>query len=439
MLLKFCDMKKLSTLLGVFLAISTVDNATAADLRHGYSNSFIFQEGAIEFAVFPDGQFDFNYVNQISQVNFRVNRPNARFSFNSGFNYNRFVQYDTFGSVIQIENTPIFYDSFGRIIQAGNISINYNHGFINRVGNLNVSYSRPGIIFRTSGFINSFNRFYVYRPWHSFYDVPFANNCIVWNTPYRMIYNPVRYNWAYHNLNWNRPFYYNGRFNDLNNHRNFYRPNDNVVFQSFERCRRDIQGRIVADRRVASQRADIATGRREVSRNRSSYTAAGRTITNRTLNSATSRSTARDATSNRNTNRATTANSNAITSNVPERSNATSNSRLAAINNSATVDSRTSRSSAAIARSAQASRVTEAARTATGVITAPLASRTTEVVTPQRTQRNVQISTTQSNERSTPQATAPRHNSRESSARRTPSTTSTLSRSSGRSTNGRGQ
>lgn len=391
-------MKKLLTLLSAFIAISAVYAAAPADdLRRGYDNSFIFQEGAIEFAVFPDGQFDFNYIDEVSQVNFQVNTPNVNFSFNTGYNYDPFVQYDTYGAVIQIENTPIYYDGYGRIIQAGNVFINYRNGYVNRVGNLNVFYSRPGIVFRTSGFINPFNRFYVYQPWHGYYGVPLVNRCIVWNTPYRLYYNPIRYDWSYHRVNWNRPYYYNGYYSDFGNRRNFYRPNDRVVYQSFEQGRRDTRGRLVNDRNINAQRAEIATGRRDVSRDRSSYTVASRSTSDR---STTGRSTETVTSRNDDSRRASTANREVNTSRTASViADRNSTSRRSSVNNNA-IESRSSRGTAAPARSNASSRTVESSRNVpTAVNTSSRASRASVSTVPQRTERGVQATAPQRTER----------------------------------------
>jgi hypothetical protein len=206
-------MKKLLILAGLILTgwtasamttnITTIDNANTRFIN-GYGNSFIFVEGGIEFSVFPDGQFDFNILRNRSHLSVSIGSPNLNLSFNSGYNYNTYVQYDEFGAVIQIENTPVYYDYYGRVSQIGNIRINYNNGFVSRVGGLFIHYNRYNVYTHATGFINNFNRFYVYRPWHQFYRIPAYNYCVVYNRPYRRYYTPVRYNYS-------RPYYNNHR------------------------------------------------------------------------------------------------------------------------------------------------------------------------------------------------------------------------------------
>lgn len=340
-------MKKLSTLLVVFLMGWTASNAAlpAEDgINRGYTNSFIFLEGGIEFAVFPDGQFDFNYLNNRPQLGVSINTPNANFSFNTGFDYDRFVQYDTYGAVIQIENTPIFYDGYGRVNQIGDIFINYRNGYVNRLGGLNVYYNGPGVIINYTGFINRYNRYYVYQPWHEYYFIPRVNRRVAWQNPYRLYYNPVRYSWNHHRNYWNSPGYYNGCYVAFNVRRDFYRPNQPVRYRSFERGRRDHRGRAVAyNNRARTERAAIATGRRDVRRsevsaratatnNSSRNTAAARTRTN-TSNRATAstRGTVnRDSAASRSTvNRS----SSAVSGRVSQRNSASSRSRATVNNN----------------------------------------------------------------------------------------------------------
>ena len=155
---------------------ASADTTTANEINttinnnRGYGNSFIFVENGIEFSVFPDGQFDFNLQRQTSNVNVSLHSRNLNLSFNSGYDYNAYVQYDEYGAIIQIENTPIYYDYYGRISQAGNININYNsNGYISNVGGLYVHYDRYNRYSHYSGFINVYNRGYIYRPWHNYF------------------------------------------------------------------------------------------------------------------------------------------------------------------------------------------------------------------------------------------------------------------------------
>jgi len=208
-------MKKLIYIFtGLLLSLVTVNasNTTTKDqtainnsYTSGYGNSFIFNEQGIEFSIFSDGQFDFYMQNRGPQVSVSIGNHSTGVSFNSGYNYNPYLQYDEFGAIIQIENVPVFYDFYGRVSQVGNIFINYNtRGYLYRVGGLFVYYNRYNRFSHCTGFINGYNRGYVYRPWHSFYRAPAFNHCVVFNRPYRRYYTPVRYVY-------NRPFTNNYR------------------------------------------------------------------------------------------------------------------------------------------------------------------------------------------------------------------------------------
>ncbi|PWK19781.1 hypothetical protein [Xanthomarina spongicola] len=166
-----------------------IDNSTT---WRGYGNSFIFVENGIEFSVFPDGQFDFYMPSYGPNIN--VSAPGISISFNSGYDYNPYLQYDEFGAIIQIQHVPIYYDFYGRVTQIGNVNVNYNrYGYVTRVGGLFIHYNRYYRFSHYTGYINSYNRYYVYRPWHTYYRVPAYNHCVVYHTPYRQYYAPVRY------------------------------------------------------------------------------------------------------------------------------------------------------------------------------------------------------------------------------------------------------
>lgn len=139
-------MKKLLNLvLGVFIVTSAIakEEKVATNTNFGYGNSIIFTENNIEFAIYPDGQFDFYYQPATTHIN--LQSTNINISFNSGYNYDPYVQYDDYGAIIQIENVPIYYDYYGRIVQAGNIIVNYNnYGRLVNVGGLYVFYDGYG-------------------------------------------------------------------------------------------------------------------------------------------------------------------------------------------------------------------------------------------------------------------------------------------------------
>lgn len=201
--LKFTIMKKVIFFIASLLLATTYTNAKT--VYSGYNNSFIFVENGIEFSVFKDGQFDFNILRNNANLNVGIHTRNVNISFNSGYDYNSFVQYDEYGAIIQIENIPIFYDYYGRITRAGNVAIHYNNfGLINRVGGLYVHYNRYNRFSHYTGYINRYNRSYVHRPWHRYYSVPARDYCVVYNRPYRRYYTPVRYDYR-------RPYYNNRR------------------------------------------------------------------------------------------------------------------------------------------------------------------------------------------------------------------------------------
>ena len=223
-------MKKAITLsIGIFLIsfstlIASTDSQT--DMYHpnfvNYGNSYIFTVQNVEFSVFPDGQFDFTYIGNYNNTNVTVSSPNVNISYNSGYNYEMFVQYDGYGGVIQIENVPIYYDEFGRIAQAGDVNIYYNRNRIVRVGGLYINYNRYGYYTHSTGYINSYNFYYAYRPWHVYYARPVYASCVVYDYPYRRNYSPTRYSYNQHSN------YYSNRGRDnvsyANGRRSFNKP-----------------------------------------------------------------------------------------------------------------------------------------------------------------------------------------------------------------------
>lgn len=204
---------------------ASVDSKPATTNSYSnYNDSFIFVEGGVEFAVYPNGEFDFYFNPDFRRGNsVHFSSPNVNISYNSGYNYDPYVQYDDYGAVIQIESVPIYYDYYGRIIQAGNIYMRYNNfGRLARVGNLHIHYDQHHHFSHYNGYINHYNRRYVYRPWHDYYRPPGVNVSIVFNRPYRAYYQPQR-------ISYNKYVtVYNNYYVKNNRKRNFYRPSQQV-------------------------------------------------------------------------------------------------------------------------------------------------------------------------------------------------------------------
>lgn len=269
---------KTYTLLITLLFVGVLASAKPADAGNlspfNYGESFIFVEGGVEFSVYPNGEFDFYYNPQFARTSIaHIPVPSNNISYNAGFNYDPFVQYDDFGAVIQIENVPVYYDYYGRIVQAGNIFLNYNsRGHLVRVGNMHIRYNRFNQPIKYVGFINSYNTSYVYRPWHRYYVRPHQSYRVVYYEPYRAYYQPYRVEYGQY-VNFYETNNYNVNRND------FYRPGQQV--NSYNHGRRTVAQREVQPLRssqnvsrnssseVGSLNAEVRSNRSPVSENRS--------------------------------------------------------------------------------------------------------------------------------------------------------------------------
>lgn len=226
-------MKNLTYIVALFFLGWTASASTAKSVLpsvNNYGEAFIFVEGGVEFAVYPNGEFDFYFDPRFATTSVvNISTPRLNISYNAGYNYDAFVQYDDYGAVIQIEHVPVFYDYYGRIIQAGDVIIRYNHaGSISRVGGLNVHYNRFNRPIRYTGFINHYNPIYVYRPWHQYYVRPHSHSRIVYYEPYRAFYQPIRYDYVqFNNYYQVNNYYYNKN--------NFYRPGQQAVAYNYGR------------------------------------------------------------------------------------------------------------------------------------------------------------------------------------------------------------
>ena len=175
---------------------ATTDHTTETNSIVTIGNPYIFVENGITFSVYPDGEFDF-YIDDRVNLGANVNFGNTSITFNSGYNYDPYVQYDDYGAVLQIENVPIYYDYYGRVNQIGDISIYYSNGRVHRIGGMYVYYNSRGLFTHYTGYVNMYNRHFIYRPYYRYFVRPAVGFCLVYNKPYRRYYHPLRYSY-YH-------------------------------------------------------------------------------------------------------------------------------------------------------------------------------------------------------------------------------------------------
>jgi len=249
-------------LLGTSVGLADTSTAeTSMTYGYNYGKSFIFSENGITFSVYPDGEFDF-YLNRLHNAGVRADIGNVGITFNSGYDYNAYVQYDDYGAVLQVENVPIYYDYYGRVEQIGDVRVYYRNGRVYRVGGLYAYYTPAGHFDYYTGYINTYNRYYVYRPWHGYFARPSLGFCLVFNNPYRRYYSPIRYTYY-------RPYRYNHRRvyasvgksynynNGYNRRGKIYRNDDRVAARQYRHRKGD------AYRSTGTKRGEVAErGRR---------------------------------------------------------------------------------------------------------------------------------------------------------------------------------
>ena len=211
-------MKNKIILLVMLLSISigmqaSIKNATHTKYTTSYNKHFTFTEQGISFAIFQNGEFDF-YINPRNSISFSGNVVDI--TFNSGYNYNAYVQYDDFGAVIQIENVPIYYDYYGRVSRIGNVPIYYRNYRAIRIGNLYIHYNRYGRYNHCTGYVNHYNRYNTQRLYYNYFTRPLFEFSIVSYKPYRNKYRPTRYKYYKNNGNNNKRY---TRYNYSNNRR----------------------------------------------------------------------------------------------------------------------------------------------------------------------------------------------------------------------------
>jgi len=370
-------MKKLLLIMtAVFLGTTMTKAETLEDKvvinSFNYGNSFIFVENGVTFSVYPDGEFDF-YINNQVNVNVGARIGNVGVTFNSGRDYNAYVQYDDYGAILQVESVPVYYDDYGRVAQIGDINVTYRNGRVRRVGGL-VAYYNGTVFSHYTGYINRYNRSYVYTPYHRYFSRPAVNFCNVYRTPYRINYNPVRYTYysPYRN-NTRRVYAAIGRSFKYNrtNRANVYR-NDRRVTVRNNNSRRNTtvrnnnRGRnnngVASRNTTRNQRNNVSrstTTRRNTTTNRNSNNRAVAQRSNRG-NTTTQRTTTRTPNRTTTTNRTVTRTPNRT---VTSRTTTTKSNRSSSSNNRNSVRNNTSSQKRTVSRSSRSSSNNSSSRT----------------------------------------------------------------------------
>ncbi|HMB64044.1 MAG TPA: hypothetical protein VKN36_13275 [Eudoraea sp.] len=238
---------------------ATAENKVALSNAYRYDNSFIFVENGITFSVYPDGEFDFYIDSYVS------GRKNG-ITFNSGYDYSPYAQYDDYGAVIQVENVPVYYDYYGRVTQIGSVDINYRNGRVRRVGGLHVYYNHNGYYDYHTGYINVYNRYYVYRPYHGLFVRPALGFCLVFGSPYRRYYSPLRYTYyAPYRHNYRRAYAHVGKhytYDRGHKRHQVYRNDKRVAVRSDNDRRDGLRTNRVATRSNSGVRSDSRVNRK---------------------------------------------------------------------------------------------------------------------------------------------------------------------------------
>lgn len=161
---------------GILFSINSVTaldlnaNSTDTPKHYRYVQPVTFVENGIEFSIFPDGNFDFDFLyndayynsnSRRSSINASYNGPRVSINYTSTSPNRNYISRDRNGTIRVIGNVPINYDRAGNVTQIGSVFIGYGRGrntTLNQVGGLTVNYNNWGQIVSTRGYINAHNR-----------------------------------------------------------------------------------------------------------------------------------------------------------------------------------------------------------------------------------------------------------------------------------------
>ncbi|WP_299684587.1 hypothetical protein [uncultured Dokdonia sp.] len=150
-------MKKLVVLVVLFLGgmtaqaneVTNLDHANTTGIRYNVPQKIKFVQRGVKFIVFPNGEFDFKFLNPQHHGRRGYNAPGTTYN-----NRRRgYVSYDYYGNVTKVGRNYIYYNRNCDVNQIGNVTLRYRNGRLVRVGNLRIFYNRYGEIAHTEGHV----------------------------------------------------------------------------------------------------------------------------------------------------------------------------------------------------------------------------------------------------------------------------------------------
>jgi hypothetical protein len=112
----------------------------------------LFTYENIDYAMFPDGQLEFEIPRYTTNVHYSRRAIDNRSRSHARQN----VQYNRYGQVTFINGTRIFYNRNGQVARLGALDVDYHHGILDRVGGLDVRYDKKGKLIAARGHVNDY-------------------------------------------------------------------------------------------------------------------------------------------------------------------------------------------------------------------------------------------------------------------------------------------
>ncbi len=158
----FLSMKKLVVLVVLFLGgitaqaneVTNLDHNNTTGIRYNVPQSISFIQRGVKFSVYPNGEFDFKFLNTQHHGRRGYSAPGTTYSNRKKRGY---VAYDYLGNITKVGRNYIAYNRYCDVNQIGNITLRYKHGRLVRVGNLRVFYNRYGNIVHTEGYVTHYS------------------------------------------------------------------------------------------------------------------------------------------------------------------------------------------------------------------------------------------------------------------------------------------
>jgi hypothetical protein len=151
------------------------DRNPGKDHRYYNAQEIRFVENGVLYAVRTDGTFHFKTLQRAREYTYGRRAHNTVYypsapgqvvytSVRRPFEPN--IRTNRYGQIVRVGETLITYNRFGQVRSIGCVPLKYHKGNLKQVGDLKLKYDHHGLVRKTHGYVNGYNKKYWHEDWY---------------------------------------------------------------------------------------------------------------------------------------------------------------------------------------------------------------------------------------------------------------------------------